>query len=101
MPNDDVTRPVASETPTLRVLSVTLLVVDGPSRGTRVALPEGVARVGTAQGNELRLADPTVSRVHCELRVRSGSVVVRDCGSTNGTFVEGVRLREGEVRPGA
>ena len=101
MANDDVTRPVASEAPTLRVLSVTLLVVDGPSRGTRVALPEGVARVGTARGNELRLADPTVSRVHCELRVRSGSVVVRDCGSTNGTFVEGVRLKEGEVRTGA
>jgi transcriptional regulator with PAS, ATPase and Fis domain len=99
--NDDVTRPVASGSPTLRVLSVTLLVVDGPSRGTRVALPEGVARVGTAHGNELRLADPTVSRVHCELRVRSGTIVVRDCGSTNGTFVESVRLREGEVRPGA
>ncbi len=101
MVDDDVTRPVASEAPTLRVLSVALLVVDGPSRGARVALPEGVARVGTARGNELRLADPTVARVHCELRVRSGTILVRDCGSTNGTFVEGVRLREGEVRPGA
>ena len=80
MANDDVTRPVATEAPTIRVLSVSLLVVDGPSRGTRIALPEGVARVGTARGNELRLADPTVSRVHCELRVKSGTVLVRDCG---------------------
>jgi transcriptional regulator with PAS, ATPase and Fis domain len=98
---DDITRRVASESPTLRVLSVSLLVVDGPSKGARVALSEGVARVGSAGGNELKLADPTVSRVHCELRVRSGTVLVRDCGSTNGTFVEGVRLREGELRPGA
>jgi transcriptional regulator with PAS, ATPase and Fis domain len=98
---DDVTQRVASAAQTVSVLSIRLLVVDGPSRGARVGLAEGVARVGTAQGNELRLADPTVSRVHCELRVRSGSVIIRDCGSTNGTFVEGVRLREGEVRPGA
>jgi transcriptional regulator with PAS, ATPase and Fis domain len=98
---DDITRPVASEAPTVRVLSALLVVVDGPSRGASVAVSEGLARVGTAAGNELRLADPTVSRVHCELRVRSGSVLIRDCGSTNGTFVEGVRLREGEVKPGA
>jgi DNA-binding NtrC family response regulator len=60
----------------------------------------GVARVGSAPGNHLALADPTVSRVHCELRAHSDVVVVKVCGSTNGTFAEGVRLREGEVRPG-
>jgi len=98
---DDVTQRVAAAAQTVPVLSVSLLVVDGPSRGARAVLAEGVAWVGTAAGNELKLADPTVSRVHCELRVRSGSVLIRDCGSTNGTFVEGVRLREGEVRPGA
>jgi len=27
-----------------------------------------VARVGSAEGNDLFLADPTVSRVHCELQ---------------------------------
>jgi transcriptional regulator with PAS, ATPase and Fis domain len=98
---DDITRRVASESLAVRVLSVRLVVVDGPSRGATVAVSEGIARVGTASGNDLRLNDATVSRVHCELRVRSGSVLVRDCGSTNGTYVEGVRLREGEVRPGA
>ena len=99
--SDDVTERVEPEPKAFRVLSVTLVVIDGPSRGTRATVSEGIARVGTAAGNALRLADPTVSRVHCEIRVRPGSVVVRDCGSTNGTNVEGVRLREGEVRPGA
>jgi transcriptional regulator with GAF, ATPase, and Fis domain len=56
--------------------------------------------VGSAPGNDLALNDPAVSRVHCELRVRADSVLVKDCGSTNGTFVEGVRLREGEVKLG-
>jgi transcriptional regulator with PAS, ATPase and Fis domain len=97
----DVTERVVFEPEGLRILSVELAVVDGPSRGRRVALTDGVARVGAAPGNQLRLTDPTVSRVHCEIRVRPDGILVRDCGSTNGTYVEGVRVREGEVRPGA
>jgi transcriptional regulator with PAS, ATPase and Fis domain len=84
----------------LRVLSIDLVVVDGPSRGLRVHVPD-VARVGSARGNLLALNDPTVSRVHCEIRVRPECVLIKDCDSTNGTYVESVRLREGEVQPGA
>ena len=42
-----------------------------------------------------------MSRVHCEVHVRGDAITLRDLGSTNGTFVEGVRLRDGDVRPGA
>jgi DNA-binding NtrC family response regulator len=89
------------ETRGTRIPSIGLVVVDGPSRGTRVQVEQSVARVGSAPGNHLWLSDPTVSRVHCELRLRTDSIVIKDCDSTNGTFVEGVRLREGELRPGA
>jgi hypothetical protein len=99
-PDGDVTQRVP-ETEAHRILSIGLVVVDGPSRGKRVTLDEGLARVGAAAGNHLRLQDPTGSRVHCEIRVRPDAVVVKDCGSKNGTFVEGIRLKEGEVRPGA
>jgi len=85
----------------VRIMSIGLVVVDGPARGRRAGVTDGIARVGAASGNQLRLNDPTVSRVHCEIRVRPDAIVVKDSGSTNGTFVEGVRLREGEVRPGA
>jgi DNA-binding NtrC family response regulator len=97
--NDRTTR-IRVEAQGLRVLSFDLVVIEGPSRGARVHVEGGVARVGSAPGNHLALADPTVSRVHCELRAHSDVVVVKDCGSTNGTFAEGVRLREAEVRPG-
>jgi DNA-binding NtrC family response regulator len=97
----DVTERVALDDGAMRILSIGLNVVDGPGRGRRAGVRDGVARVGTAVGNDLRLNDPTVSRVHCEIRVRPETILVRDCGSTNGTYVEGVRLREGEVRPGA
>jgi DNA-binding NtrC family response regulator len=84
----------------LRVLSIDLVVVEGPARGLRVAVQDDVARVGSAPGNHLALEDPTVSRAHCELRLRAETVLIKDCGSTNGTYVEGVLLREGEVKPG-
>jgi transcriptional regulator with GAF, ATPase, and Fis domain len=91
---------IQSATRALRVLSIDLVVVAGPARGLRVPVQDDVARVGSAPGNHLALADPTVSRAHCELRVRAETVVIKDCGSTNGTYVEGVLLREGEVKPG-
>ena len=84
----------------MRIWSVDLVVVDGPSRGTRVSIAGGSARVGSAAGNELTLLDPTVSRLHCELTVRGNTIAIRDSASTNGTFVDGVRLRDAEIPPG-
>jgi transcriptional regulator with PAS, ATPase and Fis domain len=85
----------------ISIPSVELVVVEGPSRGARVRVEGGFARVGSAAGSDLPLSDYTVSRVHCEIRVRPGAIGIKDCGSTNGTFVEGVGVRDAEARPGA
>jgi DNA-binding NtrC family response regulator len=84
----------------MRIWSVVLAVIDGPSRGARATVGSEIARVGTADGNDLVLADRTVSRFHCELSVRGEAIVIRDCGSTNGTLIDGVRVREAEIPPG-
>jgi transcriptional regulator with PAS, ATPase and Fis domain len=76
-------------------------VLEGPDRGHRVRLSEEVARVGTAKGATLKLSDPTVSRLHCELTLQPEGVRLVDSGSTNGTFVEGCRVRDIELRTGA
>ncbi len=85
----------------LKVPQVELVVEAGPSRGARFVVAAGHARMGSAEGNELRLADETVSRFHCEIRVRADGITLRDRGSTNGTFVAGVRLRDADVPAGA
>jgi len=85
---------------TMRIWSVVLAVIDGPSRGARAAVGSEIARIGTADGNDLVLADRTVSRFHCELLVRGNTILIRDCGSTNGTLIDGVRVREAEIPPG-
>ncbi|MEC7518272.1 MAG: sigma 54-interacting transcriptional regulator [Myxococcota bacterium] len=57
--------------------------------------------VGSAEGNDLVLADPTVSRYHLELRRGEEGVRVVDLGSTNGTRFAGARIERATVPPGA
>ncbi len=98
---EDHTTRVAAEKRGMRVLSIDLVVVDGPMRGKRAQLHGGIGRVGAAAGSDLKLDDKAVSRVHCEIRVGKDGITLKDLGSTNGTFVDGVRVRDADVAPGA
>jgi transcriptional regulator with PAS, ATPase and Fis domain len=99
---DDLVTTVIGSTPgpTMPLDGIDLVVVDGPDRGQRAKLAGGITRVGSAASNQLRLTDRAVSRVHCELRLREHVVHITDAGSTNGTFVEGVRINEADLPPG-
>ena len=71
--------------------------------GTTMALPEGETLVGREAGLAMSLpSESTVSRRHASIRREaSGEVIVTDLGSTNGTFVNGMRLQgETALRPG-
>ena len=56
--------------------------------------------VGRGDHNTLALHDPSVSLAHCEILVHGPEVIVRDLGSANGTYVNGVclRNRQGQVK---
>ena len=68
------------------------MVKTGPEAGRRVEL--GVEVVIGRQDADLVLEDPEVSRRHAVLRRSGESVVIEDLDSTNGTFVEGERIRK-------
>ena len=68
-----------------------VVVTSGPETGRRVELDLEVA-IGR-QDTDLVVEDPEVSRRHAVLRRSGGSVVVEDLDSTNGTFVNGERIR--------
>ena len=70
---------------------LTLLVLQGPDKGRRYELPDTPALVGR-ESRSLPLSDNTVSRRHCELLPVEGEWVVRDLGSSNGTYVNGGRV---------
>ncbi|HZO16114.1 MAG TPA: sigma 54-interacting transcriptional regulator [Polyangiaceae bacterium] len=80
---------------------VRLVVVDGPDRGKSADVPHGKARVGCAPGCHLVLSDPTVSRIHCEIGVSRQGIRLRDLQSTNGTYVDGVRIYDAELTDGS
>lgn len=91
---------VSMPRPSMRLPSAELVVVEGKDRGMRATIRGGVARIGTARGSELELTDPTVSRLHCEIRLRTETMTLRDHGSTNGTFVGGARIRDADIPMG-
>ena len=57
--------------------------------------------VGRAVTCECAVVDPTISRKHAELRLTENGIDVTDSGSSNGTFVNGVRIDHSHVAPGA
>jgi DNA-binding NtrC family response regulator len=80
---------------------VCVLVVSGPDRGARFDLVRGSAIVGTQPDCQLRLKDPTVSRQHLKLAMSEEGVVLSDLGSRNGTWVNGLPIKESGVVLGA
>jgi Protein of unknown function (DUF3662)/FHA domain len=90
--------------------SITAEVVEGPesvpfaelvtSDGKRLVLGAQPFVVGRLPECDLVLADPNVSRRHAEFRHTGNEVVVTDLGSTNGTRVNGVLVREQPLASG-
>ncbi len=48
--------------------------------------------IGRGADCDLRLAEYDVSRHHCLIRLRGGEATLVDLGSSNGTFVNGLRV---------
>lgn len=83
----------------MAVRTVVAEVTVGRERGLRYEGEQG--SIGTATNNALTLTDDTVSRYHLGFAAVRDGIKLTDLGSTNGTFVQGVRLQEGVVPPGS
>jgi len=65
-----------------------------------IELHMGVNHVGRNPDCEQYLNHHTVSSLHCELSLTHDGVYLRDCNSTNGTFLNGDPVKEAWLRPG-
>jgi DNA-binding NtrC family response regulator len=88
-------RPVA-----LEVRGFEVVVLSGPDAGKQLRATRRSLIIGTGAPSDLTLADPHVSRTHLRIDA-TDEYVVRDLGSTNGTRVQGVRVREAILDDGA
>jgi phage tail-like protein len=70
------------------------LIIHGPRDYTaEFAIPIGITTFGRDPDNLLQLDDPTISRHHGRLECIAGECDITDFGSSNGTFVNGVRIQ--------
>jgi pSer/pThr/pTyr-binding forkhead associated (FHA) protein len=56
--------------------------------------------IGREPGRDIVLADQTVSRRHAVIQRIGDSLLIVDEGSSNGTFVNGVRVTSQQLKPG-
>ncbi|GEM_PF-1274542 len=72
-------------------------VLSGPMSGQVIKVAKSVFVIGRAYG-DLVLPDTEASRKHCQIEVgEDGKVMLRDAGSTNGTFLGGRRISEAQL----
>jgi len=69
-----------------------LVLITGDEAGKRFQIGEAAVTIGRSPDQTLVIAHTSVSRRHARLSIVDGLVVAEDLGSTNGTFVNGVRL---------
>jgi len=81
-------RPAVAAESLLHALSIT----DPEGDIRRITLHPGPFRVGRIPGNDLELPVPEVSRRHAIVTIGEAGSTIEDCGSTNGTWLEGQRV---------
>jgi predicted component of type VI protein secretion system len=82
-------------------MKLSLVVAQGVHTGKVIPITTPEFVIGRDPQCQLRPASPAVSKQHCAVAIRDGKVFVRDCGSTNGTFVNGEQVAaDREVKSG-
>lgn len=80
-----------------------LVVLSEGLTGRSYELKVDKTTIGRLDDNAFQIAEPSVSSHHCEVLLKGSDVIVKDLGSTNGTFVNGEQVKEQTerlVKPG-
>jgi DNA-binding NtrC family response regulator len=70
-----------------------LMVIEGQQAGRKLQLSTGGVTIGSGTAVDLFLGDPGVSRRHARVMADRGTFLLEDLNSTNGTFLNGRRIR--------
>jgi predicted component of type VI protein secretion system len=71
-----------------------LLLNNGGGQAQEIFLRSGLNHVGRNASNDIQVEHPSVSSFHCEITSAGDSLIVKDLGSTNGTFLDGKPVQE-------
>jgi len=77
-----------------------LVVLSEGFAGTSYELKVERTTIGRTDDNAFSLSESSISGHHCEVLLQGTDVVVKDLGSTNGTFINGQKITDGVLKPG-
>jgi len=75
-------------------------VKTGPNQGRVFEVKDDVITLGRDESQTIQILDQGVSRTHAEIFRLGGLCFVRDLNSTNGTFVNNIKVTEEALKPG-
>ena len=71
--------------------------LNGKLAGREIPLQDGEYILGRGENCQITIPDPGISKKHASLTVDTEGVLISDLQSSNGTFINGVKIQEGEV----
>lgn len=77
-----------------------LVINPGTPQVWEIQLKPGVNFLGRGTSNDIRIDDLSVSGSHCQIVIENGVVMIKDTGSTNGTFVNRAKVQESTLVSG-
>jgi hypothetical protein len=77
-----------------------LVIHAGTPRALEFELKPGSNYLGRGFSNDFKIEDPSVSGSHAQILLDGEVIVVKDLGSTNGTFINRSQVKEGFLQPG-
>jgi pSer/pThr/pTyr-binding forkhead associated (FHA) protein len=81
-------------------MQVVLVMFTAQGERRSFSLPRSITVIGRKEDCDIRIPLSEVSRRHCRLLADEEVLRVEDMGSSNGTFLNGMRVQEAVVQPG-
>src|SRR5204862_6387752 len=77
-----------------------LVINPGAPTAWEVQLKPGMNLLGRGFANDFKIDDPTVSGSHCQIVLANFTAVIKDLGSTNGTYINRAPVTEAVLQSG-
>src|SRR3954470_4381736 len=77
-----------------------LVINPGTPQARELQLKPGVNYIGRGFANDHKIDDGSVSTSHCQIMVDGSLVIVKDLGSTNGTYINRTEVQEASLQGG-
>ncbi|MBC7328361.1 FHA domain-containing protein [bacterium] len=77
-----------------------IIIVKGPRQGEVFPITKKEFTIGRADDRDIMLPDRSVSRRHCKIVLEEDGYYIIDEGSTNGTFIENMRIVREKLKNG-